>query len=108
MVRDTEPCGRRAPRAPPPRPRAVRVRPGGAARSRAPNDGRADGKFDGDVQIGVSQFQGTYGLGKSSEPGELDTATLKKLEEMLIFEGKTKLADEIRDIRRNKLKAKEN
>ena len=71
-------------------------------------DGRADGKFDGDVQIGVSQFQGTYGLGKSSDPGTLDTATLKKLEEMLVFEGKTKLADEIRDIRRGKLKGKEN
>jgi hypothetical protein len=71
-------------------------------------DGRADGKFDGDVMTGVAQFQGTYGLGKTSDPGTLDTATLEKLEEMLIFEGKTKLADEISNIRRNKLKAKEN
>lgn len=70
-------------------------------------EGRADGKFDGDVQIAVSQFQGDFGLGKTSDPGTLDTATLKKLEEMLVFEGKTKLADEIRDIRLNKLKPKE-
>jgi hypothetical protein len=70
-------------------------------------DGRADGKYDGDVEIGVSQFQGSQGLGKMSEPGQLDTATLKKLEEMLLFEGKTKLADEVRNIRLNKIKAKQ-
>jgi hypothetical protein len=71
-------------------------------------DRRADGRFDADVQIGIAQFQGNHGLGKTSDPGTLDAATLEKLEEMLVFEGKTELADQIRDIRRNKYKPKEN
>lgn len=69
-------------------------------------EGRADGRYDADVQQAVAQFQMARGLGKTSDPGMMDAATLEELENWLVFEGKPKLADQIRDIRRNKLKPK--
>jgi hypothetical protein len=58
-------------------------------------EGRADGKYDKDVQIGVAQVRG-------DGEGGLDMKALRNLEDRLRFEGKERLADEVRQMRGGK------
>lgn len=63
-------------------------------------EGRADGKYDFDVQSAVARFQGNRKI--HTDPGTLDQRTLDAIEDHLAFYGKEKEARQLREAQKAK------